>query len=184
MQRQSSSFDFRQQILSSILVAISLFFVAIFYQGERAMNQQRAAYNPNNPNQNAIFKSLADKTIRSFAIDNQYKIITASYLGGMGFGNDAIKLLEELNAKDPRNLDTLTLLSSFNEQLGKLDQAIYFREQISKLDPWNAENYLMLGRNHKKLNDAMKVKFYKDKILSFASKDPIAKVVELELNID
>jgi O-antigen ligase len=184
MKRKSSSFDFRQQILSSIFVAISVFFVAIFYQGELAMNQQRAAYNPNNPNQNAIFKSLADKTIRSFAIDDQYKIITASYLGGMGFGNEAIKLLEELNAKDPRNLDTLTLLSSFNEQLGNLDRAIYFREQISKLDPWNAENYLMLGRNYKKLNEAIKVQFYKDKILSFASKDPIAEVAELELKID
>jgi len=181
-QKKSNALDFRQQSLSSLLVAITLVFVVIFYRGESAINQQRAAYNPNNPGQSTVFKSLADKTINSFAIDDQYKIMTASYLGGMGYGTEALQLLQELHLKDQRNLDTLTLLSSFNEQLGNYEKAIYFREKIAKLDPWNAENLLVIGRDYKILKNDVKVEEYLNKILSFASSDPIAKVAVTELS--
>jgi O-antigen ligase len=178
---KSSNYDFRQQIFSSIFVGIAAIFVVIFYRGESAIFQQRAAFNPSNLTQSQIFYQLAKKTINTPLIDDQYKVMTASYLGAMGYPTESIDLLNKLYANDPRNLDTLTLLASFNQQLGKYQEAIEYRKQIAKLDPWNAENYLVLGRYYKQLGDITKMQATLDKILSFASSDPIAATAKSEL---
>jgi O-antigen ligase len=178
---KNSTYDFRQQILSSIFVGIAAIFVVIFYRGESAIFQQRAAFNPSNSAQNQIFHQLAIKTINTPLIDDQYKVMTASYLGGMGFTTESLDLLNKLYTNDPRNLDTLTLLASFNQQLGKYQEAINYRKQIAKLDPWNAENYLVLGRYYKQLGDKTNMQITLDKILSFASNDPIAATAKSEL---
>jgi O-antigen ligase len=178
---RNTTYDFRQQVLSSIFVGISVIFVVIFYRGESAIFQQRAAFNPSNTAQSPIFHKLAVKTINTPLIDDQYKIMTASYLGAMGFPNESMDLLNKLYKKDPRNLDTLTLLASFNQQLGKYQEAIDYRNQIAKLDPWNAENYLVLGRYYKQLGDKTNMQNALDKILSFASNDPIAATAKSEL---
>lgn len=176
-----STFDFRQQIFSSIFVGIAAIFVVIFYRGESAIFQQRAAFNPANSAQNQIFHQLATKTIDTPLIDDQYKVMTASYLGAMGFPKESIDLLNKLHVADPRNLDVLNLLASFNQQLGKYEEAINYRKQIAKLDPWNAENYLVLGRYYKQLGDKTNTQITLDKILSFASNDPIAATAKSEL---
>jgi len=176
-----STYDFRQQIFSSIFAGIAAILVVIFYRGESAIFQQRAAFNPSNSAQSQIFHQLAVKTINTPLIDDQYKIMTASYLGGMGFPTESLDLLNKLYANDPRNLDTLTLLASFNQQLGKYQEAINYRKQIAKLDPWNAENYLVLGRYYKQLGDKTNMQITLDKILSFASNDPIAATAKSEL---
>jgi cytochrome c-type biogenesis protein CcmH/NrfG len=90
-------------------------------------------------------------------------------------------LLNKLYTNDPRNLDTLSLLASFNQQIGKYQEAINYRKQIAKLDPWNAENYLVLGRYYKQLGDKTNMQITLDKILSFASNDPIAATAKSEL---
>ena len=176
-----SKFDFRQQILSSVLIACAAIFVVIFYRGESAIFQQRGAFNPSNPAQAGIFHELAKKTIKTPLIDQQYKIMTASYLGGMGFVDESLKLLDELHSSDPRNLDTLTLLAAFNEQSGKYQLAINYRNKIAKLDPWNAENYLVIGRDYKALGDKVNMQNSLNRILSFAQNDPIAVTAKSEL---
>jgi tetratricopeptide (TPR) repeat protein len=107
--------------------------------------------------------------------------MTASYLAGMGFPTERLDLLNKLYAADPRNLDTLNLLASFNQQLGKYQEAIKYRNQIAKLDPWNAENYLVLGRYYKELGDKSNMQITLDKILSFASADPVSATAKSEL---
>jgi O-antigen ligase len=178
---KNSTYDFRQQIFSTIFVGIAAILVVTFYRGESAIFQQRAAFNPSNPSQGQFFHQLATKTINTPLIDDQYKVMTASYLGGMGFPTESIDLLNKLYANDPRNLDTLTLLASFNQQLGKYQEAINYRKQIAKLDPWNAENYLVIGRYYKQLGDKTNMQITLDKILSFASNDPIAATAKSEL---
>jgi O-antigen ligase len=178
---KNSTYDFRQQIFSTIFVGIAAILVVIFYRGESAIFQQRAAFNPSNQTQSQIFHQLAVKTINTPLIDDQYKVMTASYLGGMGFPTESIDLLNKLYSKDPRNLDTLTLLASFNQQLGKYQEAIVYRRQIANLDPWNAENYLVLGRYYKQLGDKNNMQLTLEKILSFASSDPIAATAKSEL---
>ena len=178
---KSSNFDFRQPILSSALFAVTAIFVVIFYRGESAIFQQRASFNPSNSAQAGIFHELAKKTINTPFVDQQYKIMTASYLGGMGFTEESMKLLSEMHSSDPRNLDTLILLAAFNEQLGKYQVAIDFRNEIAKLDPWNAENFLVIGRNYKALGDKVNMQKALDVILSFASSDPVATSAKSEL---
>ena len=123
---RKSEFDFRQQIYSTAFTGIALVLVIIFYRGESAIFQQRAAFNPGNNAQNKIFYKLAQETINTPLIDDQYKVMTASYLGSMGYPAESLDLLNKLHAKDPRNLDTLTLLASFNQQLGKYSEAIEY----------------------------------------------------------
>jgi tetratricopeptide (TPR) repeat protein len=176
-----SIYDFRQQIYSSVIAAIAAIFIVIFYRGESAIFKQRAAFNPTDTAQKAVYFELASKTINTPLIDQQYKIMTASYLGGMGFTAEGLNLLIDLHAEDPRNLDTLTLLAYFNQQLGKFPEAIDYRKKIAKLDPWNAENYLAMGRYYKELNDKVNMQITLDKILSFASNDPIAAAAKSEL---
>jgi O-antigen ligase len=178
---KNSTLDFRQQIFSSISVGVAAIFVVIFYRGESAIFQQRAAFNPSNSAQNQILHQLAIKTINTPLIDDQYKVMTASYLGATGFLTESMDLLHKLYANDSRNLDTLNLLASFNQQLGKYEEAINYRKQIAKLDPWNAENYLVMGRYYKELGDKANMQITLDKILSFASSDPIAATAKLEL---
>jgi O-antigen ligase len=178
---KNSTYDFRQQIFSTVFVGIAAIFVVIFYRGESSIFQQRAAYNPSNSAQSQIFHQLAIKTINTPLIDDQYKVMTASYLAGMGFPTESLDLLNKLYSTDPRNLDTLNLLASFNQQLGKYEEAINYRKQIAKLDPWNAENYLVMGRYYKELGDKANMQITLDKILSFASNDPIAATAKSEL---
>jgi O-antigen ligase len=178
---KNSTYDFRQQIFSAIFVGISAIFVIIFYRGESAIFQQRAAFNPSNSAQSQIFHQLAIKTINTPFIDDQYKVMTASYLGAMGFPSEGLDLLNELYVADARNLDTLNLLASFNQQLGKYREAIEYRKQIAKLDPWNAENYLVMGRYYKEVGDEASMQNTLDKILSFAPNDPIAETAKSEL---
>jgi len=176
-----SIYDFRQQIYSSVIAAVAAIFIVIFYRGESAIFQQRAAYNPSNAAQKSFYYELALKTIDTPFIDQQYKIMTASYMGGMGFTAESLTLLSDLHAKDPRNLDTLNLLATFNQQLGNFSEAIEYRKKIEKLDPWNAENYLVMGRYYKELGDKANMQVVLDKILSFASNDPIAADAKSEL---
>jgi tetratricopeptide (TPR) repeat protein len=56
----------------------------------------------------------------------------------------------------------------------------YF-EKISELDPWNAANYLTLGRIYLNLGDFEKMEAMKSKITSFAPNSEQANLAEIEL---
>jgi tetratricopeptide (TPR) repeat protein len=65
--------------------------------------------------------------------------------------------------------------------LNNTAKAIEFREKIVLLDPWNAENYLALGKIYKKQGDLTKSNAMLAKILSFASINPIGSQAKEEL---
>jgi len=83
---------------------------------------------------------------------------------------------------DKRNLDALVSLAEFNGQLGELEVANDYRLQIAKYDPFNAANYLQLGRNYKALGNVEKMNEMRAKILSFAPNTEEAKQAISELN--
>ena len=125
------------------------------------------------PAQKDIFYQLAQKTLKAPLQDLQYKVMTATYLHGMGFQQEALSLLEQLHLEDPYNLDALTFLASYYENLSQVDKALVAREKISKLDPWNASNYLQMAFNYKFLGNKVQQQNYLDKVLSFAAVDPM-----------
>ena len=162
-----------QPVISTFFTALTLVLVVSLYRADSAMFQQRAAYNPAAPAQKDIFYQLAQKTLKAPLQDLQYKVMTATYLHGMGFQQEALNLLEQLHLEDPYNLDALTFLASFYENLGQVDNALVARQKISKLDPWNANNYLQMAFNYKFLGNNAQQQIYLDKVLTFAAADPM-----------
>jgi len=172
-----------QPMISTSLTALTLVLVVFLYRADSAMFKQRAAYNPAAPAQKDIFYQLAQKTVNAPLQDLQYKVMTATYLHGMGFQQEALNLLEQLHFEDPYNLDALTFLASYYENLGQVDKALVSREKIATLDPWNASNYLQIAFNYKFLGNKVGQQNYLNKVLSFAAADPmvIKAVPELTL---
>jgi O-antigen ligase len=162
-----------QPVISTFLTALTLVLVVFLYRADSAIFQQRAAYNPAAPAQKDVFYQLAQKTLKAPLQDLQYKVMTATYLHGMGFQQEALNLLEQLHVEDPYNLDALTFLASYYENLGQADKALAAREKISKLDPWNANNYLQMAFNYKYLGNKVQQQNYLDKVLTFAAADPM-----------
>jgi O-antigen ligase len=170
-----------QPILSSTFLVIALFFTLILFRGETNMFHTRAFYNPQIEANSLYLKESALKTINHPWINPIYKITAASYLANSGFPTEGIAVLEEIVANDKRSEDALSLLSTYYTQLNKLDLAIEKRNTLAKLDPWNAANYLELGRLYKTTGNFEKMNEVKDKILSFASETPEGKTALNEL---
>jgi hypothetical protein len=70
------------------------------------------------------FNIYAARALNSAFIDNDYKNIVLSSKFDMGYKDEALKELEEIIRVDPRNIDTLLLLSRGNETLGNVEKAI------------------------------------------------------------
>jgi tetratricopeptide (TPR) repeat protein len=123
----------------------------------------------------------ANKTLDTRLLEPGYKITSGNYLAASGFTNEGLDVLKEVVLSDPRNLDALTALAEFNQQLGNLDEVNKYRLQMAKYDPFNAANYLQLGRNYKSLGDIAKMNEMLVKIMSFAPETEEAKQANLEL---
>jgi O-antigen ligase len=183
VKRVNQQFNLLQPTVSVLFGSLALVLTIFLQRGESAVFQQRAAYNPAVPAQKEIFFQLATKTINTPLIDLQNKVLTASYLHGMGYQAEAIALLEDLHAEDPNSLDTLTFLSSYYEMTGEINKALAMREKIAVLDPWNANNYLQMAFNYKYINDDVNKKVYFEKAFSFAPNDENVIKAKLELEL-
>ena len=181
VRRVKQEFNLIQPVVSVLFGSLALVLVLFLQRGESAIFQQRAAYNPAVPAQKEIFFQLATKTINTPLIDLQNKVITATYLHGMGYKSEAVALLEDLHAEDPNSLDTLTFLASYYEMTGEINKALAMREKIAVLDPWNANNYLQMAFNYKFISDEANKKLYLDKAYSFAPNDENVIKAKLEL---
>ena len=84
---------------------------------------------------------------------------------------------------DPRSLDALTLLASTSEQGKDVTKAVEYRKNIARLDPWNAENYLQLGRLYKSIGDTGNMDVILSKILSFAPNSDQGKLAKAEFTL-
>jgi tetratricopeptide (TPR) repeat protein len=139
-------------------------------------------FNPSAPESKTALYEYAMKTLKTKPLEPTYKITSGNYLVTSGFTNEGLGILSEVVKSDPRNLDALTALAEFNQQLGNLDQVNTYRLQIAKYDPFNAANYLQLGRNYKSIGDLSKMNEMRSKILSFAPNTEEAKQAISELN--
>ena len=179
--KNQNSINLLQPVLSFTFLISSLFFALVLFRGETNMFHTRAVYNPQNEANSLYLKESALKTINHPWINPIYKITAASYLANSGFPTEGIAVLEEIVAKDKRSEDALSLLSTYYTQLNKFELAIEKRNALAKLDPWNAANYLELGRLYKTTGDFEKMNEVRGKILSFASETTVGKSALNEL---
>jgi len=180
-QKKIQNLGLLQPSISTFFGIAAIVLVVFLNRGESNIFKVRAAFNPAIPAQKTIFYDYANKTINTPLIDYQYKIMTASYLYDMGYNQDAISLLEKLTVEDSRNLDVLTIISSYYERDGNITAAIESRKRIISLDPWNSTNYLQLAYDYKFIGDNLNQKAMLDKVLSFAAQDPIVIKAKPEL---
>jgi O-antigen ligase len=178
----SVNFNLKQVFVSTAAVALALVAVVPLYQAEKNMFETRMRFNPTvAESKNALYE-YANKTLNTRLLEPGYKITSGNYLTASGFTNEGLDVLKEVIERDPRNLDALTALAEFNQQLGNLDEIIKYRLQIAEYDPFNATNYLQLGRSYKLIGDLAKMNEMRVKIMSFAPETEEAKQANLELN--
>jgi len=170
------------RISVSVAASIVPFILIVFlYRGESDSFKSTIQFDKNNATLQAVFKDAQLKVINDPLNDPTYKLRSAMALVSNGFLDQGLPVVKKIYAENPRNMDALNALIWISEQLNQLPEAINYREQMAKLDPWNAVNYLGLGKDYKAQGNLVKSKEMLDKILSFASANPIAEQAKTEL---
>jgi O-antigen ligase len=177
----TNKINVQQPLISGTLLIIAIVLTTTLFKGEANMFDTRTRYNPSIEANRAPLHEYALKTINSRLVEPNYKMMSASYLITTGFTDEGFSELQKVNKLDPRNLDSLTLLADFSEQLGRIPEAINYRESIIKLDPWNANNYYKLGIYYKSQGDLSKMQEMREKVLSFAANTEVGKSSAQEL---
>jgi hypothetical protein len=176
------NFNLKQVFISTAAVAVALGAVVPLYQAEKNMFETRMRFNPTVPESKTALYEYATKTLSTQLLEPGYKITAGNYLAASGFTTEGLNVLKEVVLSDPQNLDALASLAEFNQQLGNLDEIIKYRLQIAQYDPFDAINYLQLGRSYKLTGDLVKMNEMRVKIMSFAPGTEEAKQANLELN--
>lgn len=166
----------------SAIVVIPMIVIAIYLNRmESDMFITRAYADPNDVQSQQMAISATNKLLGNPLADPNYRFLASIYLANMGLTDQALSTLLILNREDPRDLNVLLALSEFEKNKGNFQEAIHYRVEISKLDPWNAENYLELGRIYVSIGDFKSAVEMKSKIMDFASNTSISQQAEEEL---
>jgi tetratricopeptide (TPR) repeat protein len=125
---------------------------------------------------------LQYKAINTPLNDPNYSLNRAIALVQAGFIDEGIKIIKSIHERDPRNLDAINTLALLSVDLNRKEEALTYSLKIVELDPWNAVNYLAIGKIHKELGNSVESTAILNKILSFALSDPIAAQAKAELS--
>jgi len=174
--------EFLQLILSGGFTLVAIVFVSFLYRGEVMPMQIVGFYNSANPTDSSPnHYIMAQKIFNTSLIDPNYKFVVAKQVAMTGKKDEALSELKLLNKYDSRSLDYLLALSGLSENMGDYRYSILKRNEITKLDPWNAKNYLELGRDYKLIGEFTEMERCKKIILEFAANTPEASIALTEL---
>jgi O-antigen ligase len=173
--------NLNQSITSGVLTLPMLILIVLLYRGESNSYKGSDAVIFQDQASRNYFMELQLKVINTPLNDPTYKLYAASRLIQSGFVKEGLAEVKKISVNDPRNLDALLMLALTYEQLNDLPNAIIYRENLAKLDPWNASNYLELGRDYKFNSNLVKSQEMLDKIMSFAPTGIIAEQASKEL---
>jgi tetratricopeptide (TPR) repeat protein len=145
--------------------------------------QIRVILDSNTVEQNKqILIDLVGKVLNNPLADPFYKFQAATSLVNAGELQLAFTEVQKLNRLDENNLIFLDWLARYFNETKNYDKEINMRMKIADLDPWNAKNYLQLGRIYKVVGNQDGSKAMLEKILSFANGNEVAKQALIELN--
>ena len=166
---RKNEINLKRIILSTLLVIPAILLTSILYRSENNTFKATILSIPQTQEQLNFFKDSQLRAIQSELVDPKYAVICSQYLFDVGFGQDALKSLEKIHLKDPRNLDAIMGLAIVSEKLNNTSDAIKYQEKIIKLNPWSAPTYLQLAKNYKKIGNFAESKKLVTKLLSFAT---------------
>ena len=175
-----SPLNLKQVTVSTVLVLVFLILSTILYRGERAMFDQRARFDPSNPESRPTFKAYADATLGVPLLEMKYAVMTGINMVSNGYVDEGMRILERELERDPRSLDILLVVADFSEQLRRPEDAIRYRLRIDQLDPWNGKNHLQLARLYRAQGDDVQAKVFIDRLMAFASATPEGETAKKE----
>jgi hypothetical protein len=181
---RQSDINLGRVLISSVAAVFAILLVTLLYRAEN--NTYNARVNINSQDQviQAKFKDLQLKAINSPLNDPNYSLSCAIALVRAGFTDEGLAIAKKIYNDDPRNQDALNGLALVSEQINRIPDAVFYRLKMAELDPWNAVNYLELGKDYKVQGEITNSKVMLDKILSFATGPiggPIAEQAKTEL---
>ena len=179
--RKINDINLSRVAISSLLTFSIFILISFLYRGEVNTFTAKGNFNLQDQTTQSIFLAIQDKAIETKLNDPGYILSCALNLAQAGYLEKSLLALEKIHSRDPRNLDALNALAAISEQLNKPNEAIVYRLKISKLDPWNAVNYLALGKVYKVQGDIVKSKAMLDKIVSFAPNHPVTLQAKTDL---
>ena len=180
-QQKKNAINLSRVMTSSFSTLLVVILVVILYRGETNSYKSSLNVNLQDPTSRNYFKELQLKAINTPLNDPTYSLFAASRLIQSGYVDEGLAEAKRIYLQNPRNLDALLLFALTYEQLNNLPEATSYREKIAELDPWNAKNYLAIGKYYKQQGDLGKSREMLEKILSFAATDQIADQAKIEL---
>lgn len=185
---ESSEVFYKRLDVKRFWISVSIFVLPFFiiinlYQNEVSMMRQQLFANSVTQGQNNIegFESYAQKTINGRFLEPRFKFLTSINYFSMEKSENGVEILTLEMSRDPRNQELLNALA-FHYGLVKDNYlAINLRNRIANLDPYNAQNYLELGRLYKLVGDYQKMNVAKDRILGISNNIEEAKLARTEL---
>jgi len=181
LQKKQNQIDASRVLISGTLTFISLILVGNLYRGEIITHASTQTVNLQDPSSRTYYKDLQLKVINAPLNDPTYKLFAAANLIQSGFIDEGLSEAKKIYLENPRNLDVLRFFAITYEQINNITEAIMAREKIAVLDPYNAANYLALGKDYKSQGELVKSRVMLEKILLFASANPIAEQARTEL---
>jgi O-antigen ligase len=171
-----------KQIISSYAAAIFIFiFCAFLFRVESSMMYLKSVYNPSNVENNKLILVKGQDFFKLQLNNINYQNQVAIFLAASGHPNEAVSLLKSALENTPNSIDTLNVLANIYESAKDPKSAIPFRIQLAEVNPWNAKNYLELGKNYRDTGDFMNMNKTREKIKSFASTTDVYQIAEIEL---
>ena len=180
-QQKKNTINLGRVMTSGFSTLLVVILVVMLYRGETNSYKSSLNVNLQDPTSRNYFKELQLKAINTPLNDPTYSLFAASRLIQSGYVDEGLAEAKKIYLQNPRNLDALLLFALTYEQLNNLPEATSYREKIAELDPWNAKNYLALGKYYKQQGDLGKSKVMLEKILSFAVTNQIADQAKIEL---
>ena len=164
-----------QPAISVLVLVPIIIFSSLLYKSESNLFYLKIITVPTSPQNKQPVLDYANKVVDNPFSDPFYKFRAAFLLLDMGFTDESYKIILNLHAYDPKNLDYLQGLAYFEEVRKNIPNAILVRNKIVEGDPWNADNYLQLLKLYMVNNDLANATAMKNKILSFAPNSQVAK---------
>lgn len=162
-----------QSLSSSLLLLAFLIPTFMYLKAESAFwNLRNLAYSLNSNSTDQILRNRVDQQaqkIKSMPImDPYYSFLASTYQADFNLSSNGVITIKKLLNKNPRNQDYLSALAFYSGRLGNYSEAIKYRLEMANYDPFNADNYLELGRIYKKLGQLSEMYSMRDKIRQFA----------------
>jgi tetratricopeptide (TPR) repeat protein len=180
-QVKQNNISLNRALISGVTSLLAFILISVLYSGENNSYKIMSFFDQQTQASKNLYKDLNLKTINTFLNDPNYVLNASTNLIQNGFIDEGLQAVKKIHIKNPRNLDALNILVITYEQTNKISEAIRYRDKISNLDPWNAANYLALGKDYKAQGDLIKTKEMLDKILSFASGKQVADQAKIDL---